>query len=87
MDVEKLSMHLEMGLAVSFTEEELLEARKDLENSLVVKLVGGRNFNRSSFKTILKKLWCPEGGLNFSEVEGNILIAKFARKEDMEKVM
>lgn len=75
MQVENLAANqIEEGLEVKFMEDKLKEARKEYVNSVVV-------------KTVLRDLWNPEGGLKFTKIEGNILIAKFSRKEDMERVL
>lgn len=43
------------GIAVKFTEEEVREAGSEFENSLVIKLLGGRGYNRGAFKTVVKE--------------------------------
>lgn len=85
--VDELATQMDEGLAVKFTEEELRQAKKDFENSLVLKLTGGRGFNRTAFKTVLRELWCPTGDLSFTEIEGNVLIAKFTLRSDLQKVL
>lgn len=68
MDLEILTNQIEEGLSVKFTKEELKEASKDFANSPVVKLIGGRSYNRAAFKTVLSELWNPDGGLRFTKI-------------------
>lgn len=72
---------------VKFSEEELHEARKDFANSLVVKIVGSRGYNQTTFKTVLRDLWNPSSGMKFTEIEGNIMITQFNSVSDRDKVL
>lgn len=85
--METLSTQMAEGLAVRFSEEELQRAGEEFTNSLAVKLIGNRGFNRTTFKTVLRELWKPTGSLKFTEIEGNILIAKFYNASDRDKVI
>lgn len=80
--MEEITSQMEEGLALEFTTDELLEAGKEFRNVLVVKLVGNRGFNRAAFKSVLRQIWNPVDDLNFTEVEGNVLIAKFNNEAD-----
>lgn len=85
--LEIITNQIDEGLAVRFTEEEVYEAGKDFLQSLVIRLVGNRGYNKAALKSVLKELWKPKYGLKFTEVEGNILIAKFADESDLENVL
>lgn len=62
-------------------------AGKHFENTLLIRRVGGRSFNKTAAKTVLRELWTFTAGVKFTETEGNILLAKFHNKTDMGKVL
>lgn len=78
---------MEEGLAVKFREDELKEAVKPFENSLLVKIVVNRGSNRATFKKVLMELWNPVNSLKFTELKGNVLIATFAQESDRDRVL
>lgn len=85
--VEEIINQMDEGLAVKFSEEDLKEAGKEYETSLLIKLVGTRTYNRTAFKTVLRELWNPVHGLKFTAVEGNVLIEEFNHEADRNKVL
>lgn len=85
--MDDITNQREEGHAIGFTKEELNEAGKEFENSLVVKMVGNRGYNKTTLKTARRELWKPKNGLKFMEIEGNILIAKFNEESDMFQVI
>lgn len=85
--VDDLTTQMEEGLAVKFTDDELEEAGKAIENSLVVKIMGNRSYNRAAFKKVLRDLWQPAEGLKFTEVGGNVLLATFPQESDRDRFL
>lgn len=69
LEVEALTSQVEEGLAVKFTAQELQDAGKEFVNSIMVKIVGNRGYNRAAFKTVLWELWKPTAGLKFTELK------------------
>lgn len=61
LDVTELTSQMEEGLAVKFSEDELQVAVKDFDNTLVVKLVGGAQFQQGSFQNRSQRTMEPFG--------------------------
>lgn len=86
--MEEITNQLEEGLSVKFTEEELHEVGKDFKFAAVIKLVVNRGFNRAALKTVLIEIWkSVDDGVSFTEVEGNVLIARFNNEVDRNKAL
>lgn len=85
--IDVITSQMEEGLAVRFKDEELRQAGKSFVNSLVVKLMGNRGFNRMASKMVLRDLWKPEEGMKFYEVEFNVMIVSFIRESDRDRVL
>lgn len=85
--MNELAEKLQQDVYLDFSEEELREAKKEFEGSLLVKIIGNRSFKKGVFIQTFKKLWGQQGIVKFVEIENNVLVASFSNEEDKVRVL
>lgn len=85
--VSALSEKLQEDVYLKFSAEELSQAEKEFEGTLVVKMFGGRKMKQNVFFPTFTRLWGQKGAVSFSEVDDGILVASFTKEKDKERVL
>ena len=62
-------------------------AKEAGKNCIVMKVLTQHNVNVEALKKNMRMLWKPNKGLQVSEIEDNLFLAKFGDSRDKKKVM
>ena len=70
-----------------FEEEVPSEKAKEIELSLIGKLLTTQNFNGNVMKTVLKNIWKPSKRMVAREMDENLFLFQFFSKKDKDYVL
>lgn len=86
-EIGEISSRMEDKMVVSIDEINWVEAAKELENSVLLKLANNRMIQKKQLVDVLNKIWKLKGSVKFYKVEKTIMLATLASKDDQNKVL
>ena len=66
--------------------ETVAESKRETQFSILFKLLTTRQFNGEALKGTIRNLWAAAGGIIIRDIEDNLFMAVFTRREDMDRV-
>jgi hypothetical protein len=66
--------------------EKVLESKQEAQHSILFKLLTNRLFNGEALKGTVRTLWAAPGGVTIRDIDDNLFMAVFSRREDMDRI-
>ena len=63
------------------------QSKTEAKFSLLFRLLTFRPFNGEAFKATVRNLWASMGGITVRDIEDNLFLAVFNRRDDMERII
>ncbi|GMY19573.1 hypothetical protein FCV25MIE_14812 [Fagus crenata] len=78
-DTERSNLRLRTG--------KIQQSKHEAKYSLLFRLLTTRPFNGEAFKATVRNLWASPGGITVRDIEDNLFLAVFNRRDDLERVI
>ena len=78
-DTERNNLRLRIG--------KIQQSKNEAKYSLLFRLLTLRPFNGEAFKGTVRNLWASPGGVTVRDIEDNLFLAVFNRRDDLERVI
>jgi hypothetical protein len=72
---------------ISLRKDPIIKSKKEAQDSILFKLLTTRPFHFEAFKGSIRALWSGLGGVTVRSIEGNLFMAVFNQKDDMERIV
>jgi hypothetical protein len=89
-ELEELCRRMKLSekemLRISLRKDPILKSKKEAQHSILFKLLTTKPFHSEAFKGSIRALWSGLGGVTIRSIEGNLFMAVFTRRDDMERI-